>query len=329
MYYEFNDYPLQVRSDEQEAPTSKPASGNPEARVGLSIVGNLNANYNRGPVKKLRIEQFLNTEIKVTTLHNFKPTAPAPREPGMLIQEGLTKEAKAKIKRSGRMLQYHARERLNTKWLSFITLTYGKDWPDDPTAKNHLNRFLNKVRRRYGKIRYVWVVERQKRGAIHYHILTDQYIPKNMLNPMWDKIVAKWQAYEGHQRQTVRPNVIGIDTNKPGQAEHYLMKYMTKKDEHLQGNLYNISQPLRELMKPTACYEIPTSNPEAILSELLENDNLEEIIPIEIEGSVCEETGEIFMKQVGCFLKQGNLNELLSNVVNSAHNTRFMCNMEN
>jgi len=317
MNYEFNNYFLQIRSDEQEAPTSKPASGNPGARVGSRIVANLNANYNRGPVKKLRIEQFLNTEIKVTALHNFKPTAPPPRERGPLIQEGLTKQAEAKIKRSGRMLQYHARERLNTKWLSFITLTYGRDWPDDRTAKNHLNRFLNKVRRRYGKIRYVLVVERQKRGAIHYHILTDQYIHKDVLNPMWDKIVAKWQAYEGHQRQTVRPNVTGIDTSKPGKAEHYLMKYMTKKDEHLEGNLYSISQTLRELMKPTACYEIPTNNPEAILSGLLEDDNLEEIIPIEIEGSICQETGEIFMKQVGCFLKQGNLNEILSNVIGS------------
>jgi hypothetical protein len=68
MNYEFNDYSLQVRSDEQEAPTGKPVSSNPEARVGLSIVGNLNANYNRGPVKKLRIEQFLNTEIKALKL---------------------------------------------------------------------------------------------------------------------------------------------------------------------------------------------------------------------------------------------------------------------
>lgn len=55
---------------------------------------------------------------------------------------------------------------------SLLTLTYGDPYPTDgAVCKSHLNAFLTHLRHLYPVISYVWVVEFQKRGALHFHIL--------------------------------------------------------------------------------------------------------------------------------------------------------------
>ena len=76
------------------------------------------------------------------------------------------------------------------------------------------HRFQAKLRRRFGTIEYVAVVERQKRGAAHVHVLyRGPFIPWQWLG----------QAASGSGSGKV------VDIRKPARAiERYLAKYLTK-----------------------------------------------------------------------------------------------------
>ena len=59
------------------------------------------------------------------------------------------------------------------RWQSVWTLTYGPNYPlSGKTAKRNLNAFLVAAKREFGPFEYFWVLEFQKRGAVHFHIAT-------------------------------------------------------------------------------------------------------------------------------------------------------------
>ncbi|MGC2063139.1 MAG: hypothetical protein WA610_09175, partial [Thermodesulfovibrionales bacterium] len=73
-------------------------------------------------------------------------------------------------------------------WKSFITLTYPEDYPcDGKVTKGHLNAFLQYLRRK--QIKYAWVLEFQKRGAPHYHVIASDYVNRTELSERWYEIV--------------------------------------------------------------------------------------------------------------------------------------------
>lgn len=55
--------------------------------------------------------------------------------------------------------------------ISFITLTYAENVTDVKKSKKHLNKFFKKLKEVVPDIKYLYVMEFQERGAIHYHIL--------------------------------------------------------------------------------------------------------------------------------------------------------------
>jgi hypothetical protein len=53
----------------------------------------------------------------------------------------------------------------------FVTLTYPAIFPQAKETKGHLGAFIKRLKRKYGNnIGYVWKLEKQKRGAPHYHL---------------------------------------------------------------------------------------------------------------------------------------------------------------
>lgn len=106
-------------------------------------------------------------------------------------------------------------------------------------AKKELMRFLNTTavtyKRRGLQFSYVWVAELQPRtGFIHFHILTNLWIPKDWIKKIWNN---------GRTRIDYIRNT--------RHAVNYMRKYMTKDDKSpIKGNRYNISADLRETMKP-------------------------------------------------------------------------------
>lgn len=58
-------------------------------------------------------------------------------------------------------------------WETFITLTFEDNVTDIKLANKRFKYFIDKVRRIKNDFRYLVVPEHQKRGAIHYHLLTN------------------------------------------------------------------------------------------------------------------------------------------------------------
>lgn len=77
--------------------------------------------------------------------------------------------------------------------ISFITLTLPakqKSSTSDITSRL-LNQFLTEIRGRFGMENYVWRLEFQKNGNVHYHIVTDTYIPYATIKSIWNRTIQK------------------------------------------------------------------------------------------------------------------------------------------
>jgi len=117
----------------------------------------------------------------------------------------------------------------------FITLTFAENIKDLDAAHPEFDKFIKRMRRRYGKFKYAAVVEFQERGAVHYHMVSDlPYIPKKELAEIW-------------RQGFVRINKIDHVDN----IGAYISKYMTKdtKDIRLRGRKayftsQNVERPL-------------------------------------------------------------------------------------
>lgn len=98
-------------------------------------------------------------------------------------QEGLTRP----VLRRMSFAVHNAR----VDWVASVCLTYPGEWPrDGRVVKRHLNRFLIEVGRMgVGGLRYVWFMEFQARGAPHFHILFDLWVPQEWLARRWYAIV--------------------------------------------------------------------------------------------------------------------------------------------
>ena len=105
----------------------------------------------------------------------------------MINKNGLNRRAKSIIKLGCRCMQHLVLNHKEFKGCcSFITLTYGKEYPNDHLGKKHLDTFLKHLRRKLNNFHYVWGAEKQKRGAIHFHIVTPNFVKKELINQMWN-----------------------------------------------------------------------------------------------------------------------------------------------
>jgi len=89
--------------------------------------------------------------------------------------------------------------------ISFITLTLPTNqFHSDNIIKSAcLNQFLIEASKKWHIKNYIWRAEKQKNGSIHFHILTDKFIPWSELRDVWNRIVNKLgyvEKYRDHMR---------------------------------------------------------------------------------------------------------------------------------
>lgn len=146
---------------------------------------------------------------------------------------------------------------------TFLTLTFQENLTDLPKANKVFERFVKYMKGDLAKVwgngfKYVAVVEFQKRGAIHYHLICD--LPKYY---RYSKVRDRW-------RQAITAlGVSGTGSTKQHRIDKvdnvgaYVVKYMTKADadERLIGK--KLYQTSRGLTKPIEkAYSI--DSPEAL-----------------------------------------------------------------
>lgn len=73
--------------------------------------------------------------------------------------------------------------------LNFITLTLSsKQIHSDYEIMSHCFRpFLMALNRKWKVNNYIWRAERQSSGSLHYHVITDRFIPWNELRNVWNR----------------------------------------------------------------------------------------------------------------------------------------------
>lgn len=156
-----------------------------------------------------------------------------------------SKTTTAETKKENReKVMYRARSRVrrlanaNPQLNKFFTLTFKDNVTDLKYANNEYKKFVLRLNRfckkqGYGKLQYIAVVEFQKRGAIHYHILCNlPYINAKTLATIWGNGFIKINKID--------------DVDNVGA---YITKYMTKDeadDRLIENRSYFTSQGLSE-----------------------------------------------------------------------------------
>jgi len=73
--------------------------------------------------------------------------------------------------------------------LKFLTLTFKED-TDLETARRSLQKFVRKIRRKFGTFEYAKAPEETKKGRLHLHLVVIMpYIPQDWLQKAWGSIV--------------------------------------------------------------------------------------------------------------------------------------------
>lgn len=135
---------------------------------------------------------------------------------------------------------------------SFLTLTYAENMKDVKRGKRDFKIFVKSMKRLGYEFGYVYVVEFQERGAVHFHVVMFNvpYIPIADLKRCW-------------KHGTITINKI----NEVDNAGAYVVKYMNKEyvSTTLVGDLYGRS---RGLKKP-----IEVNNPQTVGKLIEDNAN--------------------------------------------------------
>lgn len=118
--------------------------------------------------------------------------------------------------------------------LNFITLTLPcrqGSISDKEIKKKVLDVWLKAARRRFGLQSYIWRAERQGNGNLHFHIITDTYIPYDQLRDTWNDrlnalgFIDEFEKKHGHRH----PNSTDVHAIKNVKnLAGYFAKYFTK-----------------------------------------------------------------------------------------------------
>jgi hypothetical protein len=119
----------------------------------------------------------------------------------------------------------------------FVTLTYPKQYPEDPElCKRHLKALRKRLQREFGTFAAFWRLGIQKRGAWHFHLLLfvgPSFGPidklRRFISTSWYEVTGK--VSEGHLHAGTRVETV----KRWKEATSYLERYMAKSEEFPEG----------------------------------------------------------------------------------------------
>jgi len=139
---------------------------------------------------------------------------------------------------------------------NFITLTIpGTPGPDHKKIKrNLLQPFIKQITRNYDIRHYFWKSELQARGAIHFHLICDNYIDKKVIQVRWNKILKNNSMLDDHFEKFgnyMPPSTHVRKIDNIIDQINYGVKYVSKNknDQKINGKVYDVDKKLRDLPK--------------------------------------------------------------------------------
>lgn len=135
------------------------------------------------------------------------------------------------------------------EWKTFITLTIAENITNIDIANKKLKYFLDKVRRKYKELKYIGIPEFQKRGAVHYHLLTNISINNtDLIYTQEDN--KKFKHIKYWNEGFTKVDTLEKDIKK---IIGYISKYMTKDIDNRLFNRHRYFNS-RNLKKPIVSY---------------------------------------------------------------------------
>lgn len=161
----------------------------------------------------------------------------------------------------------------------FVTLTFANNITDVILANKEYAKFIRRLKTIYPNVKYVTVIEFQKKGRVHYHMISNlPYIAAKELENIWSNGFIKINAID-----------------KVDNLGAYVIKYMTKDhaDERLQGlKAYNCSKGLE---RPTT---ITTwTDGEDVTKKIFDKYELDKKRPVYLAQYTSKEAGQVIYKQ--------------------------------
>lgn len=179
--------------------------------------------YYQKPKYRNRISDETELELKKQKLDNLFEKE---KEPKLELPWELDFEPKIEdrnIIRSKLSCQRIAKTN-STIWETFITLTIAENELDIKKSNKKFNNFITIIRRHKKDFKYIAIPEFQKRGSVHYHLLTNISIDdENLIYSQEDNTKFKHVKYWKHGFTKV--DVMKNDVKK---IVGYISKYMTK-----------------------------------------------------------------------------------------------------
>jgi len=151
----------------------------------------------------------------------------------------------------------HKTKSKDRRSLIFITLTLSSAQRHDDRwiKKNMLELFIKRMQSKFGIENYFWKAEAQKNGNLHFHLITDVYIPMTFIQSNWNEVqrshgyLDHYFSVNGHYNA---PSTHVRELSAMLDGIGYAMKYC-KKDttsRPIKGSIFRFSDSLLDVTIP-------------------------------------------------------------------------------
>ncbi len=180
--------------------------------------------------EKLKIDSDLDTNKS----DHLEPDTDLVNEKDISLTE--VEKKTYKLNKSKLKKKCHAFSRLkkSSKFLAFYSISFPNGLTDE-FGYQIFNTWLTRCRKNCNLNSYIWVAERQKNGTIHFHLLTNDFMPIKTVNGFMSKAL---KTYKNRGIEALKEvdteKYNGIDVKKVGNNKKglisYLAKYISKND---------------------------------------------------------------------------------------------------
>lgn len=124
--------------------------------------------------------------------------------------------------------------------------------PAKECHKTCLEPFILWMRRKYGMSSFIWKAEHQQRGQLHYHIVSDCFIPKENIRQKWNELQREAGYLDDWYKKNQNYNPPGTWINRPKPYQdmaYYLKKEVIKmyqNENSVEGKVWDCSINLKQ-----------------------------------------------------------------------------------
>lgn len=180
------------------------------------------------------------------------------------LSDNARKHIKKKLTTWSELIAYHniyrkPRYQRKQTALTFLTLTLpSKQQHTDQTIKQEiLSRFIECLQRDFDVKNYFWRAEPQKNNNIHFHLLLDTYLDKDVIRRKWNHYLNNLNYINEFRKKHHHSDPPTTKIEGPRDS-HYLFKYVVDyslkeaKGREIEGKVWGMSEGLKKIETFTA-----------------------------------------------------------------------------